>query len=161
MRKEIKKYQEFLNENNNETDNYIWELFRDSQYNPGYIEDDKMSGSIKKSLELIGDGEIIDKGYDHYMYKEMLYDNEYIFVVHGSVSTPVITEGYSYEIGLYKNIPSNYQIGGGYGASGIVGISHPIVFKYDTYQTVYFDHRLISDVCHKLKKNKLSELLNK
>ena len=158
----MKKYQDFLNENNNDKlSDYIWSLFHNSKYNPEYNESATMSGSIKESLELIGNGVITDKMYDHYMYKEMLYDDEYIFVVHGSISSPVMTRGYHYEIGLYKNLPMEYQIGGGYGASGIVGINHPIVFKYNTDQTVYFDHRLISDVCDKLKKNKFPELLNK
>jgi hypothetical protein len=110
--------------------------------------------ALKESLSLIGNGEITDKGNDSLMYKEMLKNNTLIFVVHASLkkSTYGGMKGYKYSIGVYRNNPRIQQIGGGYGASGIMSIEHTRVFSYDDYDTVHHNRILISKVCEDVKR---------
>jgi hypothetical protein len=112
------------------------------------------SEELRLSLELIGDGTIeeTDTYGDRYMYKEDLKDTNCFFVVHGTISTPILTKGYSYEISFWENKPSISQIGGGYGASGILTKKHPNFFKEELggQNGIFSDHTLISKVCHEL-----------
>jgi hypothetical protein len=109
---------------------------------------------LKKSLEMIGDGEIIEKGSygEKFMYKEMLHDNQFIFIVHGDISKPIMTKGYTYQVTLWENDPRDVQIGGGYGASGIVSKNHTNLFNevLGGEQQIFTDINLISNVCKDL-----------
>jgi len=82
----------------------------------------------------------------------MLDDDTKIFIVHGNISSPILTKGYSYEISLWENDPRTSQIGGGYGASGIMQIKYTKLFKESSRNTVFSDKRIISKVCQELKK---------
>jgi hypothetical protein len=110
--------------------------------------------ALKESLELIGDGEITDKGNKSFMYKEMLKDDSLILVVHGSLqkSTYGGMEGYKYSLGVYRNNPRRQQIGGGYGTSGIMSIEHTRLLSYDDYDIVHHNRNIISKVCNDIKK---------
>ena len=110
--------------------------------------------ALKESLELIGDGEISDKGNESLMYKEMLKNDTLILVVHASLKNPPYGQmkGYKYSIGIYRNNPRTQQIGGGYGASGIMSIEHTRLLSYDDYDIVHYNRNLISKVCEDVKK---------
>lgn len=120
---------------------------------------------LRKSLELVGNGEITEKSHydypgDRLMYKEMLMDNKLIIVIHARLkSSPYeyTDRGYSYEIGLYRNDPRSYQIGGGYGASGIVGIEHTRLIAYDDYDKVHYNKEILSKVIEYVKKKVTDE----
>ena len=112
---------------------------------------------LKQSLEKIGNGEVIEKGTygENFMYKEMLNDDSIIFIVHGNISRPILTKGYSYEIGLYKNDPRTTQIGGGYGSSGIMSIRHTRIFHYYDANVIFQNEDIISKVCKEILENEL------
>lgn len=168
----IKTISEFLDKKINENldlskDYAIRNLFYkyEKQYEDEYNEDnwiqfhygkERKGGvkALKESLELIGDGEITYKGDKHFMYKEMLKNDSLILVVHGSLNKPPYggMDGYKYSLGVYRNSPRTYQIGGGYGASGIIGIEHPILLAYDDYDIVHHNRNIISKVCNDIKK---------
>ena len=159
---------EFLNESVDLTKDFaIGNLFRkyEEQYEPEYNEDNWIKfhygserkggvNALKNSLELIGDGEITDKGDKRLMYKEMLKNDTLILVVHASLKKPPYggMEGYKYSIGIYRNNPRTQQIGGGYGASGIMSIEHTRLLSYDDYDIVHYNRNLISKVCEDIKK---------
>jgi hypothetical protein len=145
----------------------IVNLFRkyEREYEPEYDEDnwikfhygkEGLGGvkALKESLELIGDGEIIDKGDKRMMYKEMLKNDTLILVVHGSLKKPPYggMEGYKYSIGVYRNDPRTQQIGGGYGSPGIMSIQHTTLLSYDDYDIVHYNRNLISKVCDDVKR---------
>lgn len=153
-------------------DGAIRNLFRkyETQYEDEYNEDnwikfhygsDRKGGvkALKESLELIGDGEITDKGDNRFMYKEMLKDDSLILVVHGSLKKSPYggMEGYKYNLGVYRNNPRTQQIGGGYGASGIMSIEHTILLSYDDYDIVHHNRNLVSKVCEDIKKYAMSK----
>ena len=139
-----------------EHDGVIRHLFQKQEM--VFAEEKTSTKGLRKSLELIGDGEIIEKSeYDYkgdrLMYKEYSADNSKILVVHGAYSKspyggPI---GYRYEIGVYANNPRTTQIGGGYGASGIMGVEHTKLFTYGDQENVYFNENLISKVCEIIK----------
>jgi len=113
---------------------------------------------LRKSLELIGDGEIIEKSEyniegDNLMYKEFSKDQTKIFVVHAQIARSPYGGpfGYAYEIGVYLNDPSTIQIGGGYGTSGIIQIKHTSLFAKGFGDEVYFNENIISKVCDVIK----------
>ncbi len=159
---------EFLNESVDLTKDFvIRNLFRkyEEQYGPEYNEDNWIKfhygserkggvNALKESLELIGDGEITDKGDKRLMYKEMLKNDTLILVVHASLTKSPYggMDGYRYEIGVYRNDPRTQQIGGGYGASGIMSIEHTRLISYDDYDIVHYNRNLISKVCEDIKK---------
>jgi hypothetical protein len=159
---------EFLNESVDLTQySTIRNLFRkeEEQYEPEYDEDNWVEfhygserkggvNALKESLELIGNGEITDKGDKELMYKEMLKNDTLILVVHASLKKPPYggMEGYKYSIGVYRNNPRTQQIGGGYGTSGIMSIEHTRLLSYDDYDIVHYNRNLISKVCEDIKK---------
>jgi len=156
---------EFLNENIDLSKDFaIGNLFRkyEKQYEPEYNEDNWIKfhyssegiNALKESLELIGNGEIIDKGDEDLMYKEMLKNDTLILVVHASFKKPPYggMAGYKYSIGVYRNDPRRQQIGGGYGASGIMSIEHTRLLFYDDYDIVHYNRNLISKVCENVKE---------
>lgn len=117
----------------------------------------KKSGGVDavvKSLQMIGDGEVIDKGNKSFMYKEFLNDCKLILVVHASLKKSPYggMEGYKYSIGVYRNNPRTQQIGGGYGTSGIMSIEHTRLLSYDDYDIVHHNRNVISLVCEEIKK---------
>ena len=145
----------------------ISNLFRkyEKQYEPEYNEDNWIKfhygserkggvNALKESLKLIGDGEITDKGDNRLMYKEMLKNDTLILVVHAILQKSPYggMEGYKYSIGVYRNNPRTQQIGGGYGASGIMSIEHTRLLSYDDYDIVHYNRNLISKVCEDIKK---------
>ena len=145
----------------------IVNLFRqyEREYKPEYDEDNWIKfhygkeglGGVKalrQSLELIGKGEIIDKGDKRMMYKEMLKNDTLILVVHASLKKPPYHHivGYKYSIGVYRNDPRTQQIGGGYGSPGIMSIVHTTLLSYDDYDIVHHNRNLISKVCDDVKK---------
>ena len=136
-----KQYEDEYNEDN-------WVKFHYGSEGKGGVK------ALKESLELIGDGEIIDKGDKHFMYKEMLKDNSLILVVHGRLEKSPYggMEGYKYSLGVYRNNPRTQQIGGGYGASGIMSIEHTRLLSYDDYDIVHHNRNIISKVCSDIKK---------
>jgi hypothetical protein len=151
----------------------IVNLFRqyEREYKPEYDEDnwikfhygkEGLGGvkALKESLELIGDGEIIDKGDKRMMYKEMLKNDTLILVVHASLKKPPYggMEGYKYSIGVYRNDPRTQQIGGGYGSPGIMSIEHTTLLSYDDYDIVHYNRNLISKVCEDVKRYALDNL---
>ena len=169
----VKNFQEFVNEQQiNEDldlskDYAIRNLFSnyEEQYEDEYNEDNWIKyhyGSehkggvyaLKESLELIGDGEITDKGDKRFMYKEMLKNDSLILVVHASLKKSPYggMEGYKYSLGVYRNNPRTQQIGGGYGASGIMSIVHTRLLSYDDYDIVHHNRNIISKVCDDIKK---------
>jgi hypothetical protein len=136
-----------------------------NQYEPEYNEGNwikfhygsERNGGVKaleESLRLIGNGEISDKGDKSLMYKEMLKDNTLILVVHASLRKSPYggMEGYKYNFGIYRNNPTQQQIGGGYGASGIISIEHTRLICYDDYDIVHHNRNIISKVCGDVKK---------
>jgi len=110
--------------------------------------------ALKKSVSLIGNGEIIDKHGKRLMYKEFLKYNALILVVHARLEKSPYggMEGYSYSIGIYRNNPRIKQIGGGYGSSGIVSIEHTALLCYDDCDMVHHNHMIISKVCEDIKR---------
>jgi hypothetical protein len=169
----MKNFNQFINENMDLSKDFaIVNLFRqyEREYKPEYDEDNSIKfhygkeglggvKALKESLELIGDGEIIDKGDKHLMYKEMLNDN-LILVVHGRLQKPPYggMEGYKYSIGVYRNDPRTQQIGGGYGSPGIMSIEHTTLLSYDDYDIVHYNRNLISKVCEDVKRYALDNL---
>jgi len=171
--KDFKKFikttiREFLNENMDLSKDYaIRNLFYkyEKQYEDEYNKDnwieyhygsERKGGvvALKESLELIGDGEIIDNGNKRFIYKEMLKNDSLILVVHGSLKKSPYggMEGYKYSLGVYRNNPRVQQIGGGYGASGIMTIEHTKLLSYDDYDIVHHNRNIISKVCDDIKK---------
>lgn len=163
----VKNFKQFVNENMDLSKDFaIRNLFKkyEDQYEPEYNEENWIKyhyGSegngvktLKESLELIGDGEITDKGDKHFMYKEMLKNDSLILVVHGRLEKSPYggMDGYKYSLGVYRNDPRTQQIGGGYGASGIMSIEHTILLSYDDYDTVHHNRNIISKVCEDIKK---------
>lgn len=125
-----------------------------NKYSNEYDEQNISKSGLKKSLEMIGSGEVIDKDGDgdNLMYKEMLDDNERIFIVHGRIGSPVNTRGYTYQITLWKNDPRTEQIGGGYGTSGIITTNHTNLFnETGGDQKVRLNENIISKVCDELR----------
>ena len=61
-------------------------------------------------------------------------------------------KGYKYSLGVYRNNPRTRQIGGGYGASGIMSIEHTRLLSYDDYDIVHHNRNIISKVCNDIKK---------
>jgi len=170
----MKNFNQFVNENMDLSKDFaIVNLFRkyEREYKPEYDEDnwikfhygkEGLGGvkALKESLELIGDGEIIDKGDKRMMYKEMLKNDTLILVVHGSLKKPPYggMEGYQYSIGVYRNDPRTQQIGGGYGSPGIMSIEHTRLLSYDDYDIVHYNRNLISKVCEDVKRYALDNL---
>jgi hypothetical protein len=170
----MKNFNQFVNENMDLSKDFaIVNLFRkyEREYKPEYDEDnwikfhygkEGLGGikALKESLELIGDGEIIDKGDKRMMYKEMLKNDTLILVVHGSLKKPPYggMEGYKYSIGVYRNDPRTQQIGGGYGSPGIMSIEHTRLLSYDDYDIVHYNRNLISKVCEDVKRYALDNL---
>jgi hypothetical protein len=164
----MKNFNQFVNENMDLSKDFaIVNLFRkyEREYKPEYDEDnwikfhygkEGLGGvkALKESLELIGDGEIIDKGDKRMMYKEMLKNDTLILVVHASLKKPPYggMEGYKYSIGVYRNDPRTQQIGGGYGSPGIMSIEHTTLLSYDDYDIVHYNRNLISKVCEDVKR---------
>jgi hypothetical protein len=164
----VKNFNKFVNENMDLSKDFtIGNLFRkyEEQYEPEYTEDNWIKfhygserkggvNALKESLKLIGNGEITDKGDKHFMYKEMLKNDTLILVVHASLKKSPYggMEGYKYSIGVYRNNPRTQQIGGGYGASGIISIEHTRLLSYDDYDIVHYNRNLISKVCEDVKK---------
>ena len=134
--------------------------------NDGYNDEPvKINGEgLRKSLEMVGTGEIIEKGSygEKFMYKEMLHDNEFIFIIHGDISSPIMTKGYTYQVTLWKNDPRDTQVGGGYGASGILTKRHTNLYSeiLGGEQRIYSDVNFISNVCKDLMPY-LEEKMNK
>lgn len=156
--KNIKTINEFLNdkrinENLDLSEDYIQNLFH--KYDKSYGNEGNCDiKTLKESLELIGDGNITERGDNHFMYEEMLKDNTLILVVHGRLGKSPYggMDGYRYSIGVYKNDPRKHQIGGGYGASGIMSIEHTRLLSYSDYDTVHYNRNIISKVCSDVKK---------
>lgn len=115
--------------------------------------------ALKKSLSLIGSGEITERYEDHLMYVEYFKSNSLILVVHAKLKHPPYygTKGYYYEIGVYRNNPRSQQIGGGYGTSGIVTIEHTRLLSHGDYDIVHYNHKVVSKVCADIKQYSLSE----
>lgn len=112
---------------------------------------------LRQSLELIGNGQIIEKSKydfdgDRLMYKELFNNNKLILVVHAAFEKHPYGGGklYRYEIGVYRNNPRTQQIGGGYGASGIMSIEHTkLLHSIDNYCR---NKNVISATCSEVKK---------
>lgn len=126
----LNNFNDFVNENENKDLNiqnlffsYSYKLGEDSDWSS---DNEYLIKNLRKSLELIGDGEIINKSDDgeQLMYREYLEDDSIIFIVHASISKYTGVKTYSYEISVWRNNPRLTQIGGGYGASGISQIKH-------------------------------------
>lgn len=110
---------------------------------------------LKQSMLLIGDGELEYKEYNEmYKYIEHLPNNK-LLIVYGSIGYPILTYGYSYEIKICENKVNKTHFGGGFGASGFIVKDMPTLFSYSTYQTVYFNETIISEVC-KIIRNKIN-----
>ena len=166
----MKNFNQFINENIDLTKDFaIVNLFRqyEREYKPEYDEDNWIKfhygserkggvNALRESLELIGNGEITDKGDKgkRLMYKEMLKNDTLILVVHASLKKSPYggMEGYKYGIGVYRNDPRTQQIGGGYGSPGIMSIEHTRLLSYDDYDIVHHNRNLISKVCDDVKK---------
>lgn len=167
MTKRILKYQQFLNENVDLSKDFaIRNLF--AKYAKEYEAefDDKnwidyhyKSGNggmkaLRESLELIGKGEISDIDDKHLLYKELIKNDTLILVVHARLKKSPYggAEGYWYEIGVYRNNPRTQQIGGGYGASGIITVNHTRLLFYSDPAEIYYNKSIVSKVCEDIKK---------
>jgi hypothetical protein len=154
------RFKEFLNENINYSniEDDIQTLF--NRYDRELSKEKTSVKGLRESLEMIdGDAEITEKSEysfkgDRLIYKEMLSNDTLILVIHAAYtkSTYGREYGYRYEIGLYQNDPSSYQIGGGYGASGIVGINHTKLIIFSDYNGVHYNKEIISKVIDFIKK---------
>ena len=153
-------FSEFINEKFN-----ISHFFRKikDEFGDEYIDDnwisikDDLLKDLRKSLELIGNGEIIEKDYydypgDRLMYKEYFKDNTRILVIHAAFAKHPYgsTKEFRYEIGVYVNKPTTSQIGGGYGASGITTIRHTQLLG--SSENYCRNKRVISNLCKFIKK---------
>lgn len=162
----MKNFNQFINENTDlKSDFAISNLFRkyEKDFEPEFNDENwigKIKESIKglyESLTLIGNGEITVKSPydidgDRLMYKEMLKNDTLILVVHAAYDKHPYggPKLYRYEIGVYVNNPRTQQIGGGYGASGIMSIVHTnLLSSIDNYS---FNRNVISKVCTDIKK---------
>lgn len=136
----------------------IKRLFR--KYDNELPSEENTVRGLRDSLELIdGNGAIEEKSHydrkgDRLMYKEMLDNDNLILVIHAALKRPPYggEYGYQYEIGLYRNNPQSYQIGGGYGASGIVGTKHTRLIGYGDYDIVHHNKSILSKVIGFLKE---------
>jgi hypothetical protein len=141
-------FYKYENEYKDEYDGDNWVKF--------HYGDDAKGGmnALEESLRLIGDGDISDNGNKSLMYKEMLKGDTLILVVHASLKSSPYDEmhGYKYSFGIYRNNPRTQQIGGGYGASGVMSIEHTRLLCYDDYDIVHHNRNLISKVCGDVKK---------
>ena len=110
------------------------------------------SDDLKKSLQLIGDGEVIDKQLygESFMYKEYFNDGKYVLIVHGSIGKPFFTKGYTYEISFWRIRSETIR--------RIYG-DHKNLF-YGNLDGVFYDVNLISNVVNDLLpylKNKIDD----
>ncbi len=157
-------FSEFINENYNDKFN-ISHFFRKikDEFGDEYTDDNWISikkdllKDLRKSLELIGNGEIIEKDYydypgDRLMYKEYFKDNTRILVVQAAFDKQPYgsTKEFEYEIGVYKNNPTTSQIGGGYGTSGMTTIKHTQLLG--SSENYCRNKRVISKLCKFIKK---------
>lgn len=152
--KHIKTFNKLFESSYLEKDFAIDNLFNKYQIELETKEDSYSKAGLKKSMELIGPGKVEakDNDNDYFQYTEMMMNNRIIFVVHGRIRHPVMTYGYGYEIGVYLNDPRTQQIGGGYGASGIMSVEHTRILHYVTAQRVCQNMNIISKVCADIKK---------
>lgn len=159
----VKKFNQFINEQKAELN--ISSIFNKHARRLGvefnddnWIErrEDLLKG-LNHSLELVGSGEIeVKSEYDYVgdrlMYKELFKDDTLILVIHAAFTKHPYGGGklYRYEIGVYRNNPRTQQIGGGYGASGIMSIAHTnMVSSIDNYCS---NQNVISATCIEIKK---------
>ena len=117
-------------------------------------------GGLEESLEMIGNGEITQKDDDRLMYEELFNDDSMILIVHAKFTTSHYggKKGYVYEIDLYRNNPRTEQIGGGYGASGIMSVKHTNLLGYYNPDDVFTNVQTISKVCHDIKEYAIENL---
>lgn len=163
MMRKVNNWNQFLNENSNDKFN-ISSVFRKyvNEFGDEFSDEDwikrknELLIGLRESLELIGDGEIIEKPkYDYdgdrLMYKELFNDDKLILVVHAAFEKhPYGGKLYRYEIGIYRNNPRTKQIGGGYGASGIMSIEHTnLLGSIDNYCR---NKNVISSTCLDVKR---------
>lgn len=153
-------FSEFINENYNNKLNisYLFRKIKDEYTDDNWISiKDDLLKDLRKSLELIGNGEVIEKDYydypgDRLMYKEYFKDNTRILVIHAAFDKQPYgsTKEFRYEIGIYKNNPTTSQIGGGYGASGMTTINHTQLLG--SSENYCRNKRVISKLCKFIKK---------
>lgn len=137
----------FENFNESESEFDVNSLFNKYERELQKDTDKYSKAGLKKSLELVGPGEITEKGSygEKFMYKEMMMDDKIIFVVHGTIGDPVMTMGYEYEIGVYRNDPKyawkfNQNM-----------IEHTRILNFSTQQKVYQNENILSKVCADIK----------
>jgi hypothetical protein len=145
----IIKFKDFLLENKN----YVVDnLF--NKYKKEFSEEPCSDEGVKESLSLIGEGEITYDDYkESYLYKEMINNDKYIFVVHGKYTKSPFgfPKGYWYDIAIYKNEPSTDYEGTGVILPATKVINHPLLERYTTENEVYFNKEIISKVCTEMK----------
>jgi len=158
------KFQDYLSEQTN-TELNIEYLFRkysnqldDEFTNEDWVgRKDELIHGLRKSLEMVGDGEITEKDSydvdgDRLMYVEKFRSDSLILVIHAAFERQPYGGGkmYRYEVSVYKNNPRSEQIGGGYGASGIVTIKHTcLMSSIDNYTR---NKLVLSKVCSDIKQ---------
>lgn len=131
-------------------DNYL-EYFQRERRDGGNV--------VLQSLQLIeGEGAItnsLDWGYsvkdNNYKYVELLNDDALKLIVYADWSRPITSCGLSYEVGLYRNYYTQHQIGGGYGASGIIVRTSPTIDRYSCGQWLVYNKHTISRVVADIK----------
>jgi hypothetical protein len=92
----------------------LFHSYENPHIRPEYDDEESIMTSLEglqESLEMIGNGEITQRGENHLMYEEVLNDGSMILVVHGRFTTSPYggMKGYVYEIGLYRNDPRTQQ----------------------------------------------------
>lgn len=110
--------------------------------------------ALRESLELIGNGEILEKEFDRFMYSETIKDKSFILIVHASYQSSPYggSKGYNYEIGIYRDDPKTEQIGGGYGTQGTIIVKHTQLFGYIDFELIHFNKNVISKVVADVKE---------
>lgn len=110
--------------------------------------------AVLESIKLIGDGEIEDLDFDHLRYKEVFNDNKLILVVHAHLSKSYVggAKGYMYEVSVFENRYTEEQYGGGYGTSGFIMRTTPLLSHYHDYGHIFRNRNIISNVCKELKE---------
>ena len=114
----------------------------------GELEKQPLSNEgLLRSMKMIGNGEVTTQSFSETLkYSEVLSDN-YELVVYGSISNPVMTRGYSYEIIVFRGKSFTTQYGGGFGSPGVIAKDRHREFARSTGQHVYFNESIISEVC--------------
>lgn len=118
------------------------------------FEDCTLKG-LRESLIKIGNGEIVEKDFvskpgDTLMYKEYLDNGSKFLIVHATRSTTFGVMYYKYEITIYLDDPQRYQIGGGFGTSGLDVIRHTVLAGGGDL-LITRDPNIVSETCKEVK----------